>query len=70
MDYWIYIAGSAGFVGGFSFGQMVLWFLLRHKSTEELLHNKNLRLQYGIMCWGIAVLGAWAFVEMYKVYFP
>ena len=66
----IYIVGIVGFIGGFIFGQMVLYFLLRHKTNEELLNDKALKLKYGLVGWGCAGLGAYSFVEMYQVYFP
>lgn len=65
----IYVMGILGFVGGFILGQMVLYFLLRHKSNEELLNDKMLKLKYGLVGWGCAAFGAYSFMEMYKVYF-
>jgi len=65
----IYGFGIAGFIGGFIFGQMVLYFLLRHKTNEELLSDRLLKLKYGLIGWGCAGLGAYSFVEMYRYYF-
>ena len=65
----IYVMGVIGFIGGFLAGQMVLHFLLRHKTNEELLNDKALKLKYGLIGWGCAALGAYSFMEMYKVYF-
>lgn len=65
----VYAAAIFGFVGGFAIGQMVLYFLLRHKSTEDLLKDKTLRLKYGIINWGFAAFGAYSMMEMYKAYF-
>lgn len=65
----IYAFGIAGFIGGFICGQMVIYFLLRHKSREELLKDRNLKWTYGLLNWGVAVLGAYSFVVMYKEYF-
>lgn len=65
----VYAIGVAGFIGGFLFGQMVLYFLLRHRSREDLLHDPHLKLKYGILNWVIASLGAWSFVQTYKFYF-
>jgi hypothetical protein len=65
----VYAVGVAGFIGGFLFGQMVLYFLLRHRSREELLQDKHLKLKYGILNWGIAAFGAWSFVRTYTFYF-
>lgn len=58
-----------GFIGGFIFGQMVLYFLLRGRSKAELLQDQSLKWQYGVLNWGIALAGAYAFVLMYGVYF-
>lgn len=65
----IYGFGIAGFIGGFLCGQMILYFLLRHKSNEELMSDRLLKFKYGLVGWGCAAMGAYAFVEMYKVYF-
>ncbi|MCB1721521.1 MAG: hypothetical protein KDI11_07190 [Alphaproteobacteria bacterium] len=66
----IYVIGIVGFIGGFIFGQMVLYFLLRHKTNQELLEDRMLKIKYGLIGWGCAALGAYSFVEIYKVYFP
>ena len=50
-------------------GQLVLHFLLRHRSTEDLLHDKKLKLIYGTLGWVFAIVGCYAFIEMYKLYF-
>jgi len=65
----IYVIGIIGFIGGFIFGQMVLYFLLRHKTNEELLNDRMLKLKYGLIGWGCAVLGAYSFVQTYLYYF-
>jgi hypothetical protein len=65
----ITVVGIVGFVCGFAFGQMLLLFLLRHKTKAELLNDKNLRRVYGLLNWGIAVLGCYSAIEMYKFYF-
>ncbi len=61
--------GILGFFGGFIFGIMVLHFLLRHKSREELLSDQSLKWKFGLLNWGLAALGAYAFVYMYQLYF-
>ena len=38
----IYAMGAIGFVMGFVFGQMLLYFLLRHRKRYELLEDKSL----------------------------
>jgi hypothetical protein len=65
----IYVAGILGFIGGFCVGQMVLFFLLRHKTNEELLNDKYLKWKYGPINWLCAVLGAYSLVNMYRFYF-
>lgn len=64
----IYVFGIFGFVSGFALGQMVLYFLLRHISRDELLNNQNLRWTYGIMNWLIAALGSYSCVVLYQSY--
>lgn len=66
----VYVVGIVGFIGGFILGQMVLHFLLRHKSTEELLNDKSLKYTYGLLGWVLAGVGAYSFVSMYNLYFP
>ncbi|MCD8571064.1 MAG: hypothetical protein LRY76_06015 [Alphaproteobacteria bacterium] len=62
--------GIIGFLGGFAVGQMVLFFLLRHKTREELLSDKSLKWKYGTINWAFAILGAWFMVESYHIAFP
>ncbi|HRQ60655.1 MAG TPA: hypothetical protein PLO23_03955 [Alphaproteobacteria bacterium] len=64
----IYIMGSIGFLGGFGVGQMVLYFLLRHKTKDELLTDPALK-KYGLLNWAFAVLGAWLVVQSYLIAF-
>lgn len=63
-----YIVGTIGFITGFMAGLLLLNFLLRHKSSEELLNDSYLKWKYGIICWVVAAFGAYASVEMYKEY--
>lgn len=65
----VYIFGIAGLICGFLCGQMVLYFLLRHRTREELLKDKTLHLRYGLLNWLFAVAGAYSFVVMYNKYF-
>lgn len=65
----VYIIGVIGFIGGFAFGQMVLWFLLRHRPRADLLKDESLKWTYGILNWLIAGMGSYAFVFMYRAYF-
>lgn len=64
----VYLAGIAGFIGGFVFGQMLLHFMLRHRTREELLKDPTLKI-YGLVNWIVAGVGAYSFVFMYKQYF-
>ena len=66
----VYLIGVLGFVGGFILGQMLLSFLLRHKTRDELLNDKHLKWKYGTMNWLCAILGAYSFISMYEQYFP
>jgi hypothetical protein len=65
----VYVFGIIGFVGGFILGQMILYFLLRHRSREDLMKDRSLKWTYGLLNWGFAVLGAWSFVVMYNQYY-
>lgn len=65
----IVVMGIVGLFCGFAFGQMVLYFLLRHVPTKKLLEDKSLKMQYGLVCWGLAGLGAYVFVTLYETYF-
>ncbi len=65
----IYVVGIVGLVGGFIAGQMLLYFLLRHRSREDLLGDPSVKWTYGLLNWMIAALGAYAFVSMYQQYF-
>ena len=65
----VYILGIIGFIGGFVVGQMVLYFMLRHRSREELLNDKYLKWKYGLLNWAFAAIGAYSFVTLYQQYF-
>lgn len=65
----IYVAGVIGFIGGFALGIMLLSFMLRNVSQEDLLNDRYLRWKYGVLNWLIAVLGAYSGVHMYERYF-
>lgn len=64
----VYVIGIIGFIAGFAMGQLILHFLLRHKSREELLEDSGLKWTYGLLNWGFAALGAYSFVQLYKEY--
>ena len=65
----VYVVGVFGFIGGFMAGQMALYFMLRHKTREELLEQAHLKWTYGVFNWVMAVLGASSFVKLYGEYF-
>ena len=65
----IYFVGILGFIGGFVIGQMVLYFLLRHKSNEDLLNDPFLKWTYGLANWIFAGFGSYAMVLIYKYFF-
>lgn len=64
----VYGIGILGFIAGFIAGQMLLYFMLRHKSREELLNDPYIKWKYGLLNWGVAALGAYAFVKVYQEY--
>jgi hypothetical protein len=64
----IYVVGIAGFIGGFICGQMLLLFLLRHKSNKDLTNDKSLGI-YGMLNWLVAILGAVSMVYLYKLHY-
>ncbi len=49
--------GLIGFVLGFLGGMAVNAYLLRGMPREEMRRNKDLRLKYGALNWGLALLG-------------
>jgi hypothetical protein len=65
----IYVMGLIGFIGGFVFGQMLLYFMLRHYNIRDLLKDRYLKWTYGLLNWGLAGLGAWSMVVMYNHYY-
>lgn len=65
----VYVVGMFGLIGGFASGQLLLYFLLRHRSRDDLLHDKTLKWKYGILNWLIAMVGAYSFITMYQFYF-
>lgn len=64
----IYLAGLGGLIGGFMAGQLVLLFLLRHRSRRDLLEDRSLRWTYGLINWVIALMGLWVAVSLYERY--
>ncbi len=65
----VYVIGVLGFIGGFFVGQMALYFLLRHKTKEELLAQEHLKWTYGIFNWAVAIFGSYLLIKMYEQYF-
>ena len=64
----VYVMGVIGFFSGFAAGLMALSFFLRHKTGQQLVSDKSLRV-YGLLNWLAAVLGAMAFMRLYVVYY-
>ena len=65
----IWLAGIIGLLGGFSLGIYILKTILRNKSKEELLNDKDLRLKYGGLVWAMAIICCISTVYFYKNYF-
>lgn len=65
----VYLVGIGGLVGGFICGQMLLLFLLRHRTSADLKSDRSLRV-YGFLNWLVALLGCVSMVYLYKMYFP
>lgn len=64
----VYVIGFIGFVVGFCVGQMMLMFLLRHKTNEDLKNDPRLKA-YGLLNWLVAGIGSIVFVGLYGQYF-
>jgi uncharacterized protein YneF (UPF0154 family) len=64
----VYVIGVIGFVVGFGVGQMVLMFLLRHKTNEDLKTDPRLKV-YGLLNWLVAGLGVIVMVGLYNQYY-
>jgi ABC-type antimicrobial peptide transport system permease subunit len=65
----IYVYGIIGFAVGFGFGQMLLFFLLRGVSKEDMLNDKHIQLKYGFLNWSIALLCCYGAVALYRSIF-
>ena len=65
----VYVAGVIGFIGGFMCGLMLLTFLLRNVKQDDLMNDPYIKWKYGLLNWGVAILGAYAGVSMYEKYF-
>lgn len=65
----IYVAGFIGFIGGFALGQIVLGYLLRSRTKEELLEDRSLRWKYGTLHWIIVFTSVYATIQMYHQFF-
>lgn len=68
----VYLAGMAGLVCGFFFGQTVLGYMLRDYSKQQILDmmkDPAKRRKYGLLNWLFAVLGAVLFVYVYNAEF-
>lgn len=65
----IYVAGFFGFIGGFALGMLVLMFLLKNVSKEDLLNDPYIKWKYGVLNWVIAGLGTYSAINMYERFF-
>ncbi len=64
----VYGIGFFGFIMGFGIGQMMLLFLLRHKTNEDLKTDPRLRI-YGLLNWLVAGVVSILFVALYLRYY-
>jgi hypothetical protein len=64
----VYLVGLGGLIGGFMAGQLLLLFLLRHRSRRDLLTDRSIRWTYGLVNWAVAGLGVWLAVSLYNRY--
>lgn len=64
-----FIIGTIGFLGGFILGQIILAYLLRHRSRDDLITDKALHWKYGLLNWVLAILTAACAVFLYDRYF-
>jgi hypothetical protein len=65
----IYVVGFIGLIGGFAIGQMVLYFLLRGVSSEDLLNDPYIKWKYGGLNWVIAIATCYVMIRMYEYHF-
>lgn len=65
----VYLVGITGLMCGFAFGQMILYFMLRHRPREDLLQDRGLKWKYGTLNWLLAFAGAYSFIAIYRDYF-
>jgi uncharacterized membrane protein AbrB (regulator of aidB expression) len=63
-----YLVAFAGLVAGFVVGQIILAIILRKRSRQELLTNKDLQRRYGLLNWVIAGVGAYIALRLYYLY--
>lgn len=68
----VYLVGLADFIGGFVIGQLLLSFLLRDYSNEEILElmkDPIAKTRYGMINWLTAFVSALICVWAYNNYF-
>lgn len=65
----VYVFGIVGFISGFILGQLVLAYLLRERSKEDLLNDATIRWTYGMLNWLIAGVTSYSAVMLYHTYF-
>lgn len=64
----IYIAAGIGLCLGFGIGQVIIYMMLADTPKEELQENKKLKIQYGLINWAVALLGALIASYLYRWY--
>lgn len=67
----VYLVGITGFICGFFAGQMLLLWLLRDYSKQEILElmkEPGQKFKYGMLNWAVAALGAFLLVYIYNNY--
>lgn len=64
----VYFIGFVGLALGFALGQLLLAYLLKDYTKQQLLEDRDLRVKYGVINWFLALLGCVASVWMYQNY--
>ncbi len=64
-----WVVGIVGFISGFALGQVILLYLLKDKTDEELLKDKGLKWKFGLLNWGLAGFVCWCALKAYETYF-
>lgn len=65
----VYVVGTIGFFSGFALGILILNGLLKDRSSQELLQDRQLKWTYGLFAWCVAAVGSYASVQVFNIYF-